>query len=139
MTEPKPTLIRFTDLYPAKITPLPEGVPQGVKLRVVITDQYLTVGWLAGDIQRVDIELPEGTVGPDVTYVGGDITVGGITYTVTQHGACSTCGGGRRMLGWNPFPGVRYIEETRKQVALQQRVAARQIGNGLIPPRYTRR
>mgnify|MGYP001141198503 CR=1 FL=1 len=137
MTSSTPTLVRFTDLYPAKITPLPEGVPEGVKLRVVITDQYLTVAWIygSGEIQRVDIELEDGDVGPEVTYAGG--TVKG--YTVSRHGACSTCGGGRRMLGWNPFPGVRYIEEPRKQVELQQRVSVPRTGDGLIPPRYTRR
>lgn len=131
------TLIRYTDLYPARITPLPPGVPEGTKLRVVITDKYLTVGWIwgAGDIKRVDIPLDPGDVPEDVTYSGG--TVRG--YTVTRNGVCSTCGGGRRMTGWDPFPDASYVEEPRKQVEMAQRTGANRQMTGLIPPRYTGR
>jgi hypothetical protein len=137
MSEPRPTLIRYTDLYPAIITPLPDGVPEGVKLRILITDQYLTIGWIygSGDIRRKDIPLNEGDVGENVTYEGGTVRV----YTISRKGACSTCGSGGRMLGWEPFPGVAYIEEPRKQLALQQRVMARSARDGTIPQRYTRR
>lgn len=137
MSEPRPTLIRYTDLYPANITPLPPGIPEGVKLRILITDQYLTIGWIygSGDIRRKDIPLNEGDVDEDVTYEGGTV----LGYTISRKGACSTCGGGRRMLGWEPFPGVAYVEEPRKQLALQQRVATRGPGDGTIPQRYTRR
>ena len=137
------TLTRYTDLYPAKITPLPPGVPPGVKLRVLITDQYLTVGWLAGQIQRVDIPLEPGAVGPEVTYEGGTITavMNGVStdYTVARNPACSICGGGTRMTGWDPFPDASYVEEPRQQVALAQRATSARQMTGLIPQRYTRR
>lgn len=129
------TLVRYTELYPASITPLPSGVPAGMKYKIVITDKYLTVAWLAGTVHRVDIELEPGDVGPEVTFAGG--TVKG--YTVSQKGACSTCGGGRLMLGWDPWPDATYHEEPRKEEALRQRVGNNRPKDGLIPQRYSRR
>lgn len=132
---------RYTDLYPATvISSIPEdsrlvAIPKGVKVRALITDQYLTIGWLYGSaVQRIDIPLTEGDVGEDVTYSGG--TVLGIT--ISRAGACSTCGGGRKMLSWQPFPGEAFTEVPRKETEIAQRVAAGRQMTGLIPVRYSR-
>lgn len=132
------TMIRYAEIYPAKISPLPPGVPPGMKYKVIVTDQYLTVAWLAGTIQRVDIALETGSVGPEFTWAGGDVKVGDATYTVGLNGQCGTCGGGRMLLGWDPWPTANYIEEPRKNVALQQRTGMNRPKDGLIPPRYSR-
>lgn len=136
MTE---TLIRYTEIYPAKISPLPPGVPPGMKYKVIITDKWLTVAWLAGTIQRVDIALEPGAVGPEVTFAGGDVQAGTVTYAVERNPACGLCGGGTRMLGWDPWPGAHYIEEPRKNIELLQRTGNNRPKDGLIPQRYSRR
>ena len=131
------TLTRYTDLYPALITPRPQGIPDGVKLRILITDAAITIGWLygGGDVRRLDIPLSPGDVGDEVTYEGGTV----LGYTITRHAACSICGGGTRMLRWDPFPDAVYVEEPRKRQAVARRAERKREMTGLIPARYTRR
>ncbi len=128
-------MIRYTDIYPAGVTPRPSGIPQGSKIRAIITDEFLTFGWLYGTaVQRLDIPLEPGDVPDDVTYNGG--TVAG--YTISRTGACSSCGGGAKLTGWRPWPDVPMTEDPRKEVAQAQRTANGRPMTGIVPVRYSR-
>lgn len=141
MTEAVPAftspMIRYVDIFPGSITPRPTAVPEGRKLRVIVTDQYLTVGWDGpqGRPARWDLPLSPGDVGDDVTYAGGVVQ----GYTVGRKAGCSTCGGGNKIRSWTPFPGVQFIEEPRKAVLAAQITGNNRPKTGLIPPRYERR
>lgn len=130
-------MIRYADIFPATITPRPPEVPENTKLRILITDEFLTVGWVVGvGYGRWDLPLEDGDVSEAVTYAGGEVR----GYTIARSGQCSTCGGGRRMQSWVPFPGETYIEQPRKLVAAQQIQQQNQRERtGLIPKRYSRR
>lgn len=141
MTEAVPVftspMIRYVDIFPASIKPLPPTVPEGRKLRVIVTDQFLTVGWDGpqGRPMRWDLALEAGDVGDEVTYAGG--TVRG--YEVGRKAGCAQCGGGAKIRSWQPFPGVQYIEQPRKETLLAQITGNNRPKTGLIPPRYERR
>ena len=83
-------------------------------------------------LDQIDLGLVPGTITAVVNGVSTD-------YTVARNPACSTCGGGTRMTGWDPFPDASYVEEPRQQVALAQRATSARQMTGLIPQRYTRR
>lgn len=142
-------VIRYIDIFPGQITPKPSGVPEGRKLRIIVTDQYLTIGWDGKDgrPERVDIRLGGGDIGDDVTYAGGVIMPTTRTstvsetygYTVSRKAGCSTCGGGNKIRSWTPYPGAQFIEEPRKEVLAAQLTGTNRPMTGLIPPRYERR
>jgi hypothetical protein len=131
---PGTEVILFCDQFPSTVTPRPDGVPSGVKLRTLVTKTadtpgYLTIGWQTGSlINRVDIELSEGDT-DGVTYRGGQ--VGG--YTVEQANVCRC--GAKKVTAWKPFPGVTYQQQAR-----MERVAAMRAARtpGLPSPRYSR-
>lgn len=129
-------LIRYIDIFPASITPMPSDVPSVRKLRVIVTDQYLTIGWdgPGGAPMRKDIALEPGDVNDEVTYAGG--TVRG--YEIARKGQCGTCGGGAKIRSWTPFPGAQFIEEPRKETLAKQITGSKKVQTGLIPVRYER-
>lgn len=130
-------VIRYTDIFPATVSPLPDGVSNSRKLRAIITNQFLTIGWDGpqGQPLRVDIPLQEGDIGDEVTYAGG--TVLGIT--VGRRGVCGSCGGGNKIRSWQPFPGAQYIEQPRKETALRVSTGRNRVMTGLPSVRYERR
>ena len=97
----------YADIYPALISPLPPGVPDGssFKFRIIVTERAITVGWsFAGQIGRVDIEVPAEEVARNMTYRGG--SAGG--YTVMERSGCPTCGA-RHIRSWHPFPDLTLV------------------------------
>lgn len=124
------------DLYPALITPQPEGIPRGVKLRAVITGRGITLAWQNGSgprgpvIHRMDIPMtPVETAG--ASFRGGQVG----QYAVVQGGGCSC--GARAVRNWAPFPGVSYQQIPRQELANQQLASGRST-YGVPPARYTR-
>ena len=98
----------YTDLFPGAITPLPEGVLPGSKLRVIVTSEMITCAWLAGRnglepiIGRVDIPI-EAEDARGANYLGG--TVAG--YKISRGPGCSCGSAGLKT--WDAFPGVRLL------------------------------
>jgi len=110
--EPGDVTTVLCDLFPGLVTPLPEGVPPGMKIRVIVTQHSLTCAWLAGRqglepiIGRVDIPLtPEETAG--VTHLGGQAGA----YHITRGPGCSC--GAAGLKNWQPFPNVTLVGSTR--------------------------
>lgn len=113
----------YADIYPATITPLPAGVPanSSIKLRAIITERALTIGWSVGTkVERVDIEMDTEEIAPYVSYHGG--VVGG--YNVQRRGGCPSCGA-RVIKSWNPFPGVFLVSTPIAPEQQQQAAAAK--------------
>ena len=124
-------VVLIADIFPSRITPTPDGVPAAgtVKLRTVITESYLTVGWQVGStIQRVDIPM---TVEQTSTasYTGGQVG----EYTVAQANGCRC--GAKKVTSWNPFPGVQFVQTPRIS---QSRPRSQRADYGLPRGPYTR-
>ena len=118
--EPGDSVLLRCDLFPARISPLPPGVPEGQKLRVVVTERALTVLSALG---RVDIEFtPEETAG--VNYTGG--VVG--NYEIARAGGCGC--GAKALSSINPWPGVHYVQPGR--------VSKTSSAYGVPPTRWSR-
>ncbi|MGV1079731.1 MAG: hypothetical protein ACOYD1_07745 [Candidatus Nanopelagicales bacterium] len=113
----------YMDLYPGVVDPLPPGVPNGRKLRVLITDRALTCAWLEGRaglepiIARVDVPLP-------AEDLNGASPMGGVIgpYTVSRADGCSC--GAAGLKNWHPFPGVVLIQANRAAAPPSQRGTA---------------
>ena len=90
----------LADIFPAKVTPLPPGVPATLKLRAIITERALTVAWTTGRdaagpvIERVDIE----SAYVNANYLGGTVDI----YAVGKGTGCACGAGGLK--SWSPFP-----------------------------------
>ena len=102
----------LVDLFPAAVTPRPEGVPATGKLRAVVTTNALTLCWLAGRdgneviVGRADFPLEDAdTAG--LTHQGG--TVG--PWEVVRGAGCSC--GAAGLKNWQPFPDVKLQRGTR--------------------------
>jgi hypothetical protein len=104
--EPGESVELYCDISHAMIDPLPAGVPAGTRLRVVVTQRALTVGWLSptGEIGRVDLPMSEADTA-EVTYMGGP--VGG--YAVGRAPGCSGCGAAG-LNRWVPFDNITYLQ-----------------------------
>lgn len=113
MYEQGETVKRYADIWVGAISPRPAGVPANAKLRIIITERYLTLGWQAGsDVQRMDIEIaPEDT--DKVTYAGGEVGI----YTVGRAAQCGTCGS-RKAANYDFFPGIIFTDDWRKDQAI---------------------
>lgn len=104
--------VRYSDVWPGKITPLPDGVPSGMRVRVVATERFLTVLWQGGSgpdgpmIGRVDVEMVEGTVSGD--NFGGSAG----PYVFSKLGGCGC--GANALKSYRPFPGITFAESTRR-------------------------
>ena len=102
----------YTDLYPGVIEPVPEGVPSGRKLRVLVTDRAVTCAWLEGReglepiIGRIDVPLPVDQLAA-ATYMGGQIG----PYLISRGEGCSC--GAAGLKNWNPYPGVMLVQANR--------------------------
>ena len=117
---PGDSVLLRCDLFPARISPLPAGVPEGQKIRVVVTERALTV---LSSVGRVDIEMtPEETAG--VTYIGGMAGA----YQVSRAGGCGC--GAKALSGINPWPGVTYVQPGR--------VSKTSSAYGVPPTRWSR-
>lgn len=133
MYQPGDTAIRYTDLWVGDITPLPAGIPSGSKLRIIITDRFLTIGWQEGSgVKRMDIDI-EGEDLSQITYAGGAVA----GYMVSRAAKCSTCGA-KRAQAFNFWPGVAFTDVVRKDLEREQRLAAGPQRTGLPSIRYTR-
>lgn len=109
MTEPALVYFYF-DIMNATITPLPPGVPGGVRLRAVGTDQGLTVMWLTGGqgaYGRVDLPLTEEDMA-GANFEGGQ--VGPYTVTRNPNAGCGTCHGGSALMQIPPFPRAEFLQ-----------------------------
>lgn len=128
---------RYADLWVGDIHPLPPGVPSGSKLRIIITERFITLGWQEGTgVKRMDIAI-DGEDLSQVTYAG---TAPGTTlagYEIKRAQKCSTCGA-KRAQSFNFFPGVVFVEVIRRDLEREQRVAAGRQMTGLPSIRYTR-
>lgn len=126
------TIQLHTDLYPAFVHPLPDGVPgTQVRKRVVVTERCLTIGWaVAGVVQRVDIPMTlEET--STATLRGGKVG----DYDVGRDTGCGSCGSGA-IKNWKPWPGVILSQAPRTDLAA---AALRTNANyGLPSTRYSR-
>lgn len=133
MYEPGQVVKRYCNIFPASATPwappLPvqqNGEAQSVMLRIIVTENYLTFAWQAGqNVNRLDIPItPEQA--EQVGFTGGEIA----GFTIGRRGGCRC--NANLLQGWDPFPGVNVVDANT--VALR--------GNdstyGLIPPRYSR-
>lgn len=122
--EPGEQVPLFCDIFPSSVTPSPPGWPTGVKVRTIVSQRCMTLAWQAGGInapiQRIDLPMTvEDTA--ETTFRGG--VVG--TYTVAQASGCRC--NGRAVLGWEPFPGVIWVQDPRVEKLVPNR-------SGLIPP-----
>lgn len=123
------------DLFPAAISPMPEGIPKGVKLRAIITERGLTLAWQNGSgprgpiIHRMDIPMT-------LAETAGASFRGGVvgTYNVVQGGGCNC--GARAVRNWAPFPGATYKQIPRQEMAVQQ--TGGHSHHGVPPARYSR-
>lgn len=120
----------FADLLPGMIEPRPEGVPADAKLRIIVLDKVLTIGWQTGrTVGRVDIPLEPGAVS-GVTYSGGAVKSSASptgSFTLWKTGGCAC--GQNKLQGWNAWEGVR----------LGQVLNAPEPIYGVPPTRYYRR
>lgn len=104
-----PVVAFYFDITNARIEPLPDGVPTGLRLRAVGTDLGLTVLWLSGGqgaFGRVDIPLSvEQMAGAN--YEGGQVG----PYQVSRSSSgCSSCNGGSALMQIVPFPDTQFIQ-----------------------------
>lgn len=115
----------YADILPARIEPLPPGVPSNAKLRIIVTSKALTIGWQSGrDIERVDIPLTEEPTGGDggIQFRGG--TVAG--YTITKSGSCAC--GATRLQGWRAWPELTFTTQPSRPARVY----------GIPPQRFSR-
>lgn len=133
MYEPGQVVKRYCRIFPASAAPwaaplpvLPGERAQSVMLCAIVTENYLTFGWQAGQtIHRLDIEItPEEAA--TVTNTGG--TVGG--FTIGRRGGCRC--NANLLNGWDPFPGVTVVE------AATMVPRGDPSTYGLVPARYSR-
>lgn len=106
--EPGTPIKIYMDTLPANITPLPDGVPAGYKLRIVVTESMITVLWLTGtQVGRFDIEVPEDQLA-GFSYTGGQAG----EYFIAQAGGC---GCGMALLkSYRPFPSNTYVQSSNR-------------------------
>lgn len=126
--EPGENVQVIADVFPAQITPLPDGVPTGVKLRAVIAAESLTIAWSGGRgpngpivhrwDERMTAEQTEAA-----TYRGGQVG----DYTVSRAQGCAC--GSNGLKNWNPFEGNNIV-------VLQRLSSAATTTSG--PTRYSR-
>lgn len=133
MYEPGQTVKRYCRIFPASATPWQEPLPvrpgdggyQAVMLCAIVTENYLTFGWQAGQtIFRADVPITEEQA-EQVGFNGGEVA----GFMIGRRGGCRC--NANLLNGWDPFPGVNLVDATS--------INAR--GNdatyGLIPPRTT--
>jgi len=132
MYEPGQVVKLYCRIFPASVTPwvppLPvrpsDGGIQSVMLCAIVTEEYLTVAWQAGQtVHRVDIAIsPEEAA--TVNSQGG--TVGGFTVK-SKHGCrCNA----NLLNGFDPFPGVSVVSASTVSSAAHDPETY-----GLVPPR----
>jgi len=112
MYEPGQVVKRYCRIFPASVLPWVPPLPiresdrgiQSVMLCAIVTENYLTVAWQAGQaIHRADIPIsPEEAA--TVTSQGG--TVGGFTIGPKHGCRCNA----NLLNGFDPFPGVSVVE-----------------------------
>lgn len=129
--EPGEHPVRWADIMPAQVTPRPDGVPSGSKLRVIVTERYLTILWQSGAgptgpiIGRLDIEVdPEQTNGDYRSGQAGE-------YAYSKAGGCGC--GANALKGFQAFPGITFTEPAR-----EARTESRARTYGLPSQRYSR-
>ena len=126
---PGETVRIYTDLHPAAVSPRPAGVPNGVKLRAVVTERALTLLWQTGSgpsgpsISRMDIPMTDEQT-RFASYLGGNVG----EYNVVRGSGCSC--GGRAVRGYSPFPGVNLVQATGSAASARP--------YGVPPQRYAR-
>lgn len=141
MYEPGQVIDLYADIFPAGISPavpggsLPPGMPtsSAVTLRVLLSQEFLTIGWQVGagaraQIERVDIPMTAEQMLP-ATYRGG--VIGG--YKIGPVGGCRCRA--PAMSGWDPFPGV--IKNVVARADQARAVSRDPAAYGLVPRRYS--
>jgi hypothetical protein len=131
MYEPGQVVKQYCRIFPASVLPWIPPLPiresdkgiQSVMLCAIVTEQYLTVAWQAGQtIHRVDIAINPAEAAT-VNSQGG--TVGGFTIK-SKHGCrCNA----NLLNGFDPFPGVDVIAAGAASTVRDPDTY------GLIPPR----
>lgn len=112
--EPGEPIKVIADIYPATISPMPEGVPPGAKIRIIIAEESVTVAWSEGKsstgaiIGRVVLFM-EPSQTETATFKGG--TVG--DYVVGKNSGCASCGAAG-LKNWDPFDGANLIILNRR-------------------------
>lgn len=123
--EPGDQVPLIADIFPSSVSPKPANWPMGTKVRTLISARCLTMAWQTGGaVERLDIPMTEDQTSA-ATFRGGP--VGG--YEVERAGGCRC--GSKMVLGWDPFPGIIWIQDPRMERVVPNR-------SGLIPPRYSR-
>jgi hypothetical protein len=135
MYEPGQTVKRYCSIFPASATPwapplpvLRNGEAQSVMLRIVVTENYLTFAWQAGQtVNRLDIPVTEEEAA-QIGSTGGQIA----GFTIGRRGGCRC--NANLLNGWDPFPGVNLIDAGAAAPSSTRDPAT----YGLVPARYSR-
>lgn len=109
----------LADVFPAAVNPLPDGVPAGAKIRVIIATDRWVIAWSGGKngtetiIHTVEMPLTE-EESSRATYLGG--VVAG-KYTVSRGPGCSC--GSAGLKNWTPWPESQLTVLHRTPASLQ--------------------
>lgn len=132
--EPGQVVKRYCRIFPASATPWQEPLPvrpgdngyQAVMLCAIVTENWLTFGWQAGQtIHRADVAIsPEDAA--LVNSNGG--AVGG--FVIGRRGGCRC--NANLLSGWDPFPGVNVVDYATTVPRGDPATY------GLVPRRYSR-
>ena len=100
--EPGERVEVLADIYPAKLIPLPKGVPSGVKVRAVVTELHLSLAWqvgVKGKLSTLEIPMSLGQTAA-VTWRGGQVG----PYELVRGKGCACRGSSSKVQSWDPFP-----------------------------------
>jgi len=107
------------DMFPARISPKPAALPNVTKMRVVITDQTLTIAWPGGFqngipvVHRYDVRINDAD---NASFRGGEVvTVEGDTFVIERGNGCACGAAGLKT--WHPFPQVNLTQRAKTVVS----------------------
>jgi hypothetical protein len=105
--EPGERVEAIADIFPAKLVPLPPGVPSGVKIRAVVTERCLSIAWQIGRTGPLSTKEfgmePAQTAG--TTWRGGWVG----PYELIRGKGCACRGSSPAVSNWRPFPDQNLV------------------------------